>query len=114
MAHTVLPEKYEGHKINERMPAKYTDLAIKAIINHFEKKGFNRKDLCCKIVGGGQIYNDGFSIGANNIQKAYESLKKEGIPLLSEDVGGKTSRSILSFNKDGTITIRKEGNVFII
>jgi len=114
MAHTVLPGASGGLRINERMPAKYTDLAILTMINHFTKKGFHRREILCKIVGGGQIYNDSLSIGSNNIEMAYTMLKKESISLLAEDVGGKTSRSVLSFNKDGTITIRKDGIIFAI
>jgi chemotaxis protein CheD len=89
--------------------ARYTDVAIELMINKLLKKGSNRRNIQCKIVGGARIYNDNLNIGQKNIQCAKEILKRENIKLAAEDTGGKSGRSILDFYRDGTLHLRKNG-----
>ena len=77
-------------------------------------KGSSKSDIQCKIVGGGQMYKDNMNIGFDNIQEAKLILKREGISLIAEDVGGNESRSIMSFEGDGSIFIKKKGIYFTI
>jgi chemotaxis protein CheD len=115
LAHTLLP-KYEINeaRLNPKMPAKYTDLAIHRMVKKMNQKGSDLKDLKCKIAGGSQIYNDNFLIGQRNIEMTKLVLKDLNIPIVAEDVGGNTSRSILSFNSNGTMHLRKKGIFFTI
>lgn len=115
IAHTVLPKYEESHReFSSNMPARYTDIAIKIMVNRLVDEGSNLKDIQVKMVGGSQIYNDHLQIGKNNILAAYESIKEMNLSLVGEDVGGEKGRSAFSFNKDGTITVRKEGKIYNI
>ena len=112
LAHTVLPRVEEGYKINHNMmPAKYTDFAINLMYEKLVQK-CNKNNIQCKIVGGGQIYNDSFKIGERNVRTAIEVLGKLAIKIVSKDVGGSHGRSILSFNSDGSLYLRKQGDYF--
>ena len=115
LAHTLLP-KYEeiDSRLNPKMPAKFTDLAIHRMVKKMEQNGSNLKSLKCKIAGGGQIYNDSLLIGQKNIEMTKLVLNEFKIPLEAEDVGGNTSRSILSFNSNGTMHLRKKGVYYTI
>ena len=115
MTHTLLPKFNKNYsRINPKMPAKFTDVAIYRILKEIYLKGSSKSDIQCKIVGGAQIYKDNLNIGFRNIQEAKSILKRENIRVVSEEVGGNESRSILSFERDGSILIRKRGNYFNI
>ena len=45
---------------------------------------------------------------------AQKTLKDENIEIVAEDVGGSVVGSILSFNSDGTISIRKSNEKYTI
>jgi chemotaxis protein CheD len=113
MAHTVLP-KYSSHRteISSDNLGRFTDLAIRLMVKKMVKEGSNKKDIRCKLVGGGRIYNDALDVGLNNIECARSILQEEEIRIVAEDLGGNDSRSILSFSKDGTLQIRKKGVYF--
>jgi chemotaxis protein CheD len=114
MAHCLLPEFSEREKYNPNMPAKYTDMAIDYMVNKMLQEGSQKAELKIKIVGGGQIYNDALNIGARNIECAKAKFAELGLKILAEDIGGKSGRSILSYNRDGSIFIRKQGVKFTI
>ncbi|MHA1672895.1 MAG: chemotaxis protein CheD [Promethearchaeota archaeon] len=121
IAHTVLPKMPQNYELDpkyqqdlQKMPAKFTDLAINLMLKKLMAAKCSKSDIKCKIVGGGQIFSDSFKIGKGNIETAHESLNEKGIPIKAEDLGGRTSRSILVFNKDGSIDLRKDGNYFSI
>lgn len=115
MAHTVLPHYSEIKKEFEtKMPARFTDLAISLMVKRFLNNGSKKSDLTAKIVGGSQIFNDKLVIGKRNIESAIETLKENDISLVAQDVGGSQGRSIYSYNKDGSMTIRQNGKYYTI
>jgi chemotaxis protein CheD len=115
LAHTLLPKYSEGKtKMNPKMPAKYTDIGIHKMIDLLLENGSKKSDIKCKIVGGGKIFQDHFTIGKNNTESARTLLRDEHIPIVAEDVGGVNSRSILSYSKNGEIEVRKKGIIFKI
>jgi chemotaxis protein CheD len=115
MAHSILPTfNQREDRVNAKMPGKFTDIAIMKMIKFLVKKDSVKSDIKCKIVGGSQIYNDSFNVGEKNIITARKILKVENIPLVKEDTGGKLSRSILSYNVNGTMEVRKQGIIYNI
>ncbi len=114
MSHCLLPlskeDRLRAKSTTKRaMPGKYTDATITAMVLKFKQGGTSPQNLKAKIVGGGQIYNDALKIGLRNIEAARRVLLEEGVEIEAEDVGGKSGRSILQYNQDGTILIRKDG-----
>jgi chemotaxis protein CheD len=98
MAHIMLPTSslYKKHKTNE---AKYADTAIPALLALLEQKGSRLDSLKAKLAGGAQMFsfstgNDLMRIGPRNVEAAKEKLKELRIPIIAEDVGGKSGRTI--------------------
>jgi chemotaxis protein CheD len=115
MAHAMLPTYRDfEYKFRNQSPGRYTDLAIRTLIDMFLMKGSRKSDLNVKLVGGGQIFQDLHMIGERNINMAVKTLKEEQIELVAHDMGSNIGRSVLIFNPDGTMLIRKQNDKILI
>jgi len=87
---------------------KYGDIAIPYLINKMIDMGSNRADLKAKVFGGSEINqpNGFFQIGARNAAIAFEILKREKIPVVSQSVGGNQSRKIIFYSDSGAVLVR--------
>lgn len=110
LVHVMLPDSTlaKTGMINE---AKYADTAIGVLIEQLLKKGAYRHHLKAKIAGGAQMFqfassNDLMRIGPRNVEAVKQELKKNGIPLIAEDVGGNNGRTIEFNPKTGVLQIR--------
>lgn len=107
--HYMLPAAPPESKKNSILPiTRFGEYAIKTLIQEMINQGASLKNLKAKIFGGSNVLN--FSskkderkkdvqkkdalIGEENINFARKFLKKIGIPIVSEDVGGVSSRKI--------------------
>lgn len=102
--HYMLPAAPSESKKNSVLPiTRFGEYAIKTLIQEMINQGASLKNLKAKIFGGSNVLN--FSskkderkkdalIGEENINFARKFLKKIGIPIVSEDVGGVSSRKI--------------------
>ncbi|MCL1791264.1 MAG: chemotaxis protein CheD [Peptococcaceae bacterium] len=96
MAHIMLPtSRYMPHN----NPMKYADTCLSMMLNEIDKVGGNRLRLKAKIAGGAQMFatHDDISamhIGEKNMVAVSAELKKYGIPIVSQDVGGNVGRTI--------------------
>lgn len=119
LAHTLLPTSHNrksSRNINKTKisPARFTDEGIRQMIRKLVRMGSNRQDLRVKIAGGSKIFNDSFEVGQRNTDAARRVLLEEGIDLVKEEVGGSSGRSIVVFNRDGSLLIRQFGEIFKI
>ncbi|MDR2366717.1 MAG: chemotaxis protein CheD [Deltaproteobacteria bacterium] len=74
----------------------YGDVAIPALINKLRRQGSRIEDLEAQIFGGGEIQGDKWgSTGGKNVKMARKILKKVGIRVVSEDVGGLKGRRLI-------------------
>jgi chemotaxis protein CheD len=74
----------------------YGDVAIPALINKLRRQGSRVEDLEAQIFGGGEIQGDKWgSTGGKNVKIARKILKKNGIKIVSEDVGGLKGRRLI-------------------
>lgn len=99
MIHIMLPINMEAGRKN---PMKYADTGIRETVKAMEGRGAMRTRITAKIAGGAKMFEvsgDGSlgNIGQRNIESVRLNLRKEGIRLLKEDVGGSIART-LSFN----------------
>lgn len=128
MAHAMLPgsrkscsERNSSNvspkaKYSQRSPAtplskagdtKYVDIAIEEMLRMMVAKGAKRKDLEAKIVGGANMFSAFESdIGRDNVLKAKEKLKREGIRIVGECVGGSQGRSVEFSPPSGIVTVK--------
>ncbi|NEU29351.1 chemotaxis protein CheD [bacterium LRH843] len=97
MAHVMLPSSTlcRQEKLN---PAKYADTAIPFLIKKLVGKGAKRPFLKAKLAGGAQMFTFSagsmMKIGPRNVEAVKKALKELNIPVIAEDVGGNSGRTI--------------------
>jgi len=111
LLHIMLPLNMETGRKN---PLKYADTGLAEMIRQMEAKGAKRVRMTAKIAGGAKMFEiaGGTSlgnIGQRNIESVHMQLKKYGIRLLKEDVGGKVARTLFFDVASGMATIRCYG-----
>ena len=110
LSHVMLPLNLETGRKN---PLKYADTGIRETLRQMEAMGASRKRITVKIAGGAKMFevtggNLG-NIGQRNIESVHTILRKEGIRLLAEDVGGTVARTLLFDVVSGQGCIRSYG-----
>ena len=112
LLHVMLPLNMEAGRKN---PLKYADTGIRETLRQLEAKGASRSRLTVKIAGGAKMFeisdknsNLG-NIGQRNIESVRMNLKKEGVRLLKEDVGGSVARTLLFDVNSGLGCVRCYG-----
>ncbi len=113
MAHIMLPGRNETHPParSSEMPAKYADSAIENLLREFRKmKITDFKSLSIRIVGGAQLFKfkQVPNIGEKNIRAIREALRKRGLRITAEEVGGNVGRSVWFIADSGKIIVRSK------
>ena len=111
LLHIMLPLNMETGRKN---PLKYADTGIRETLRMMEARGARRGRITAKIAGGAKMFDvpGGGSlgnIGQRNIESVHLNLKKEGIRLLKEDVGGTSARTLWFDAATGIGYIRSYG-----
>ena len=96
LVHIMLPINMETGRKN---PMKYADTGIRETLKQMESQGARRIRIVAKIAGGAKMLDvpgNGSlgSIGQRNIESVHLNLKREGIRLRKEDVGGTVARTL--------------------
>ena len=114
LIHIMLPLNMEAGRKNTM---KYADTGIRETIRQMEARGSKRVRLTAKIAGGAKMFETGAAlgnIGQRNIESVHLNLKKEGIRLLKEDVGGSVARTLLFDVNSGLGCVRCYGRQELI
>lgn len=90
MNHFLLPEATG----NDTEATLFGAFAMELLINELLKRGARKNRLQAKLFGGGRIVNGLSDIGAKNAAFARQFLAREGIPCVSESLGGDRGRRI--------------------
>lgn len=118
LAHTMLPARrmtsemhapqHERRITNNASPdTRYADTAIDQMLKKIEAKGAKRENLEAKLIGGANMFSAFKSdISENNISYAREKLKKKGIAVVGECVGGSQGRSVEFSVATGIVTVK--------
>lgn len=112
LAHIMLPDSTQFNNVNN--PYKFADLAVPLLIKKLIELGSNTRNLRAKIAGGASMFNFAdksmiMDIGSRNGNAVKEALKKERIPIISEDLGGNRGRTMILDADLGTVMIRTVG-----
>ncbi len=98
MAHVMLPS---SSLCREKEPnlAKYADTAIPHLLDQMTSKGARVGFIKAKIAGGAQMFNfstesNVMRIGPRNVEAVKLKLQELQIPIVAEDVGGNSGRTI--------------------
>ncbi|MDL2227234.1 chemotaxis protein CheD, partial [Deltaproteobacteria bacterium OttesenSCG-928-M10] len=75
----------------------YATISIPALIKKLQQQGSRLEDMEAQIFGGGELMGAfmGGNIGEKNVKMARKILKKNGIRVVSEDVGGLKGRRLI-------------------
>jgi chemotaxis protein CheD len=103
MVHVMLPDSSLG-RIETVNVAKFADTGVSALVDMLKKEGAQSSKLKAKIAGGAQMFQftsdkDSMRIGPRNVEAVKAQLKKFNIPLIAEDTGGNSGRTI-EFNPE--------------
>lgn len=105
MNHFMHPRRGE----NDKRTTYFGDVALPVLVNMMRREfGSKKSDLHVQIYGGGSPMN--FSeqtVGEENIAAARDFIKKVGLHLVSEDVGGTMGRKLLFDTATGQVAILK-------
>jgi chemotaxis protein CheD len=89
---------YPKTRIFARPTPQYANVSIPALIQMLKRQGSRLEDLEAQIFGGGEPpfgLGRNSKIGGQNIKMARKLLKKSGIRVVSEDVGGVKGRRLI-------------------
>jgi len=124
MAHIMLPEvpESESHekelmkgvdKDSHYMKARYAPEGVEILFKELRRLGSDVESLEATLVGGAEMFPDivkSNRIGDKNVEVIKNILKENGIPVIKEDTGGESGRS-MSFSLDkGIVTSTKNSD----
>jgi len=110
MSHVMLPDSSLSRGKTVHL-AKYADTAIEQLYQRLIQEGAKIHFLKAKIAGGAQMFqftsqSEAMRIGPRNVEAVKHELVKLHIPLISEDVGGSSGRTIEFDTKTNKLIIR--------
>lgn len=110
LAHVMLPDSSlsKSGPLNE---AKYADTAVKKLHSQLLLLGARPGWIKAKLAGGAQMFqfsgsSDLMRIGPRNVDAVINELKDLKIPVVAQDVGGNSGRTIEFDPKTGLMQIR--------
>lgn len=112
LVHIMLP--YSEEIKNNKIIAKFADTGIEKLLKDMIGMNAKKSRIVAKLAGGAQMFVlsaqlDIMAIGRRNIEASREVLKKLGIPIIAEDVGGNYGRTIELYSETGILKIKTIG-----
>lgn len=104
MNHFLLPDAGEG-SISDA--SRYGAFAMEELINGILKKGGRKDRLEVKVFGGANVINNSQMIGDRNCRFVRDFLRREGLEIKSEDLGGTYPRRINYYPGIGKVMMRQ-------
>lgn len=105
MNHFLLPGNEQNTAVSDA--ARYGVFAMESLINGILTAGGRKERLEVKIFGGGNVINNSARIGSKNADFIRRFLRKEGYPIVSEDLEGDLPRRVHYFPMTGRVMVRK-------
>ena len=98
LIHIMLPDSKLGRAESINV-AKFADTGISAMIDLLKLEGVQKFKLKAKIAGGAQMFQftsdkNSMRIGPRNVEAVKQELERNSIPLIAEDTGGSSGRTI--------------------
>ena len=108
MNHFMLPAHPNGG--GEESPTRYGVHAMELLIGRIQRLGGERGRLEAKIFGGGhvlQIAESLDSVPHRNMRFIQDFLRTEGIPIVAQDLGGRSARYVLFDTGSGRVRVKR-------
>ena len=110
MNHFLLPGMVHPDEMLSCEVGRYGMFAMELLIGEVIKLGGHRERLRAKLFGGGSVLKfrkDDGDITGSNIRFARKFLALEGIPTVTEDVGGNSGRKVLFFSDTNRVLLKR-------
>lgn len=108
LSHIMLPDSTQATS-GAATPMRFADTAVPMLISQMVMAGASRSRIKAKIAGGAVMFataSERFNIGERNIAAVKAALRKEGIPIIAEDVGLDYGRTVFFYPETGIMEVR--------
>lgn len=117
MAHVLLPEPALARDSSN--PAKFASTAVPLLLDELRQRGARERRLEARLVGGAAMFTSlmgpgSLNMGERNIRAAREALRRAGLPILNEEVGGDYGRSVRMWIGEGRTVVSSVGRPDIV
>jgi len=114
IAHIMLPEGKDGG--NTGKCCKFADKAIPVLLKEMLRYKAKKERIVAKMAGGASMFSamDSLQIGDRNSMVVKEELKKAGIRLAGEDIGGNYGRTVTLDTCTGVFSVKTKDGIKII
>ena len=106
MNHFLLPEVPDNPNDSANVAARYGSVAMELLINLILANGGRRNRLEVKVFGGAKVIDTTLDIGAKNADFVLSYIRREGLSLVGQDLGGAMARRIHYFPSTGRVLRR--------
>jgi len=109
MNHFLVPGDFRDEEIFLSPVARYGMFAMELLMGELIKLKVDRDRLRAKIFGGADLLDKttSASVGQNNIRFIKSFLSMEGIPIVSNDLGGRVARKVFFFPHSGKVMVKR-------
>jgi chemotaxis protein CheD len=112
MAHVLLPSRSLARDTTNL--AKFPETAVPLLVERLRQLGAEPPRLVAKLAGGASMFAQLMTpgtvqMGERNIAAAHDALRRAGIPVVREAVGGGAGRSVRFHVADGRVEVRSVG-----
>lgn len=101
MNHFLLPDvpETQGEAVSDA--ARYGSVAMEILINGILARGGRRNRLEVKVFGGARVIESSFDVGGKNAAFVLDYIRREGLSLVGQDLGGNQARRVHFFPVTG-------------
>lgn len=112
LAHVVLPSASLSREHDR--PARFANTAVPLLLGAMKVEGADVARIVGRLVGGASMFANllaagAVSMGERNVLAARTALRGAGLPIVGEDVGGTSGRSVWFDVGRGTAVVRSVG-----
>lgn len=117
MAHVLLPEPSLARDASN--PSKFASTAVPLLLEEMGRLGARASRLEARLVGGASMFTSlmgpgSLNMGERNIRASREALRRAGIPILAEEVGGDFGRSVRLWIGEGRTVVSSVGRQDVV
>ena len=108
LAHVMLPDSGKGPL------GRYAPTAVASLLEMMTEAGARPRGITARLAGGAAMFKDvlpaeGLMLGDRNVAAVKAALAAAAVPVIAEDVGGTSGRSVYLDASDGSFVIRRVG-----
>ncbi len=113
LLHVMLPESRIDPDKAQTKPFMFVDTGVPELFRACYRLGARKENMVLRVAGGacthGDEEDDLFQIGARNMTMLRKLLWRNGVMIDAQDVGGSESRTMTLHLRDGSVTLRTNG-----